>query len=170
MPFASKSQGLSERFAQTNEITKEKTMTQTATSKDTCIQNCHECQVTCAQTLSEHCLKAGGDHTQQHHVKAMLDCIAACAASVDFMSRNSDHHALYCKACAEVCRALTAVKKPVNCVELLDHSCCFVPKDWPPQRVVASQCPSSGHKFLLEGREKLAMNHQSCSKPNEVLR
>ncbi len=80
-------------------------MTQTATSKDTCIQNCHECQVTCAQTLSEHCLKAGGDHTQQHHVKAMLDCIAACAACVDFMSRNSDHHALYCKACAEVCKA-----------------------------------------------------------------
>ena len=56
-------------------------MTQTGTSKDTCIQNCHKCQVTCAQTLGELCLKVGGDHTQQNHVKAMLDRIAACAGT-----------------------------------------------------------------------------------------
>ena len=70
-----------------------------------CIENCHECQVTCSQTLTDHCLEQGGDHVQQQHVKVMLDCIAACAACIDFMSRNSDNHAMYCKACAEVCRA-----------------------------------------------------------------
>ena len=55
------------RFAQTNETEKEKMMTQTATSHETCIQNCHECQVTCTQTLSEHCLKEGGEHTGRHY-------------------------------------------------------------------------------------------------------
>ncbi|MCA9211696.1 MAG: four-helix bundle copper-binding protein [Planctomycetales bacterium] len=98
-------------------------MTQTATSKDTCIQNCHECQVTCAQTLSEHCLKVGGDHTQQDHVKAMLDCIAACAACVDFMSRNSDHHALYCKACAEICKACADSCEKVGGMDKCVESC-----------------------------------------------
>ena len=80
-------------------------MTQTTTSHESCIENCRDCQTTCSQMLTDHCLKEGGSHVEQQHVKTMLDCIAACAACVDFMSRNSEHHALYCKACAEICRA-----------------------------------------------------------------
>ena len=80
-------------------------MSQTTTSSNQCIQDCRECQVTCSQMLTDHCLKEGGPHVEQKHVKIMLDCIAACAACVDFMSRNSQFHSHYCKACAEICRA-----------------------------------------------------------------
>lgn len=98
-------------------------MTQTATSQDTCIQNCHECQVTCARTLTDHCLQQGGGHTQQHHVKAMLDCISACAACVDFMSRNSEQHALYCKACAETCRICADTCEKVGGMDKCVEAC-----------------------------------------------
>ena len=94
--------------------------TATASMKE-CIENCQECQTTCADMLTSHCLSEGGDHVEQTHVKLMLDCIAACAACVDFMSRNSDYHAHYCKACAAICKACADSCKKVGnmdkCVE-----------------------------------------------------
>ena len=98
-------------------------MTQTATSQENCIQTCQECQVTCAQTLTDHCLQQGGDHVEQQHVKMMLDCIAACVACVDFVSRNSNHHALYCKACAEICRACAESCEKVGGMEQCVEAC-----------------------------------------------
>ncbi|QDV12880.1 hypothetical protein CA51_27660 [Rosistilla oblonga] len=80
-------------------------MSAATASKQECIKNCQECQTTCAEQLTSHCLVEGGGHVQQEHVQRMLDCIAACKACIDFMSRNSEYHALYCKACAEVCKA-----------------------------------------------------------------
>ncbi|MCR9206889.1 MULTISPECIES: four-helix bundle copper-binding protein [Rhodopirellula] len=80
-------------------------MSSATASKQDCIENCQECQTTCADTLTNHCLSEGGDHVEQMHVKLMLDCVAACNACVDFMSRNSSYHSHYCKACAEICKA-----------------------------------------------------------------
>ncbi len=62
-------------------------MSTTTVSMKQCIENCQECQTACANMLTSHCLSEGGDHVAQTHVKRMLDCIAACAACVDFMSR-----------------------------------------------------------------------------------
>ncbi len=69
------------------------------------LKNCQECQTMLNEMLTSHCLSEGGAHVEQTHVKLMLDCAAACAACIDLMSRNSDHHVHYCKACAEICKA-----------------------------------------------------------------
>ncbi len=101
----------------------------TASQKD-CIQNCQECQTTCSDMLTSHCLNEGGDHVEQSHVKLMLDCIAACAACVDFMSRSSDFRSHYCKACAEICNACAdsceqvgGMAKCVKCCRKCEESC-----------------------------------------------
>lgn len=105
-------------------------MSTATASMQECIQNCQECQTTCANTLTSHCLVEGGDHVEQTHVKLMLDCIAACSACVDFMSRNSDNHSLYCRACAEICKACAescekvgGMEKCVECCRTCEQSC-----------------------------------------------
>lgn len=80
-------------------------MSTATASKQDCIQNCQECQTVLNDMLTSVCLKEGGKHVEQDHVKLMLDCVAACNACVDFMSRNSDFHKHYCNACAEICKA-----------------------------------------------------------------
>ncbi|QDT13456.1 hypothetical protein [Stieleria marina] len=54
--------------------------TATASMKE-CLENCQECQAICADMLTTQCLPEGGNHVEQTHVKLMLDCIAAYAAS-----------------------------------------------------------------------------------------
>ncbi|TWT74041.1 four-helix bundle copper-binding protein [Allorhodopirellula solitaria] len=78
--------------------------TATATKQD-CLENCQECQTTINDMLTATCLAEGGAHVEQTHVKLMLDCAAACNACISFMSRNSDYHSHYCRACAEICKA-----------------------------------------------------------------
>lgn len=70
-----------------------------------CIEICQECQDTCQETLSEHCLKMGGKHVEKEHVKLMMDCIEACQTAANFMRRGSQLHAYECAACAEICEA-----------------------------------------------------------------
>lgn len=70
-----------------------------------CIQLCWECRDTCQTTLFNHCLKEGGHHVAEDHVKLMADCIQICQASADFMTRDSAMHASVCAACADVCEA-----------------------------------------------------------------
>ncbi|HEV7300705.1 MAG TPA: four-helix bundle copper-binding protein [Tepidisphaeraceae bacterium] len=68
-----------------------------------CIDQCLHCNRTCAETL-QHCLQAGGAHTQADHVRLMMDCIEICRTSADFMIRGSELHVHTCGACAEVCQ------------------------------------------------------------------
>src|SRR6056297_508588 len=76
-----------------------KTRMITATeSKQHYTQNCQECQTTLNDMLTAKCLTEGGEHVKQQHVELMPDCVAACSACIDFMSRNSDFHSDYCKA------------------------------------------------------------------------
>ncbi len=99
-------------------------------SMQNCLKNCQECQTTLNEMLTNHCLAEGGAHVEQQHVKLMLDCAAACAACIDFMSLNSDHHAHYCKACAEICKACADscekvgdMDKCVQCCRKCHESC-----------------------------------------------
>ncbi len=96
-------------------------MSSATVSKQECIQNCQECQVILSDMLTQTCLVQGGEHVEQTHVKLMLDCIAACNACVSFMSRNSDFHGQYCKACAEICSdcadSCQQVGNMKNCVD-----------------------------------------------------
>ncbi len=68
-----------------------------------CITRCWSCRDTCQSTLFNYCMARG--HTEPDHVRLMMDCIQACQASADFMTRNSPVHAAMCRACAEVCDA-----------------------------------------------------------------
>jgi hypothetical protein len=76
------------------------------------------------------CLEQGGAHAEPSHVKLMLDCAAACAACVDFTSRNSQYHAHYCRVCAEICKAcgescqqLDGMECCVECCRMCEESC-----------------------------------------------
>ena len=67
-----------------------------------CIQDCHECQVTCLATI-QHCLRKGGVHADTRHIRVMMDCAEICSAAAGFMARSSDLHARTCAVCSEVC-------------------------------------------------------------------
>lgn len=68
-----------------------------------CIANCQECHAICIQTAA-HCLDMGGEHASRKHQTILLDCADICAASADFMLRESPMHAQTCATCAEACR------------------------------------------------------------------
>jgi hypothetical protein len=69
-----------------------------------CIQNCLSCHAVCVETAA-HCLRMGGKHAEERHIKLLLDCAQICATSADFMLRGSEMHGLTCGVCAEVCRS-----------------------------------------------------------------
>lgn len=68
-----------------------------------CIELCNECRDECETVLYRHCLKIGGKHADQSHVKLMTDCIESCQTAAHFMLRGSDNFASICNACAEIC-------------------------------------------------------------------
>ena len=69
-----------------------------------CIDACHECHNTCAETV-HHCLSLGGKHASPEHITLMLDCVAICATSAAFMARQSTRHGMVCRVCVDVCTA-----------------------------------------------------------------
>lgn len=70
-----------------------------------CIELCWSCRSICQEVLYHHCMRVGGRHIEQRHVRIMADCIQICQVSADFMTRGSDLHAAVCAATAEVCEA-----------------------------------------------------------------
>jgi hypothetical protein len=69
-----------------------------------CITNCENCHRICLQTVG-HCLSRGGAHASPDHIRLLQDCAQICAASADFMIRESPHHAAVCGVCADICDA-----------------------------------------------------------------
>jgi hypothetical protein len=67
-----------------------------------CIEECTTCHQTCLKTI-QHCLKKGGKHAEQQHVRLLADCAQICAISADFMLRGSELHTHTCGVCAEIC-------------------------------------------------------------------
>jgi hypothetical protein len=70
-----------------------------------CIRECLNCYEVCRREAMNHCLEAGGRHTQPSHFRLMLSCAEICRTAVDFMLSSSPVHAQVCAACAEVCAA-----------------------------------------------------------------
>jgi hypothetical protein len=70
-----------------------------------CTTTCWQCRDTCQNVLFNHCLKMGGKHVAETHVKIMIDCMEVCQTAADFMRRNSMMYPEICVACAAVCDA-----------------------------------------------------------------
>lgn len=70
-----------------------------------CIEQCWAARHACQQTLYTHCLRIGGMHMEEQHVKLMTDCIEICQLTADFMTRNSAHHEALALLCADICEA-----------------------------------------------------------------
>ncbi|HZW21310.1 four-helix bundle copper-binding protein [Noviherbaspirillum sp.] len=79
--------------------------TMTSSAMQHCIDDCLHCYRTCLQTAMNHCLEAGGRHTEPEHFRLMMHCAEICRTSAEFMLGSSPLHAPVCAACAEVCHA-----------------------------------------------------------------
>lgn len=84
-----------------------------------CIEECQNCHSVCLSTASVHCLEVGGQHVSPKHFRLMLDCAEICETSANFMLRNSQHHAIVCRVCAEICEACAK-----SCQEIGDMDEC----------------------------------------------
>lgn len=69
-----------------------------------CIDRCQGCQEVCLETIS-HCLELGGEHAEPGHIRLLMSCAEICDTSARFMLMGSEHHALTCGVCAEICDA-----------------------------------------------------------------
>ena len=67
-----------------------------------CIQECHNCHDSCAETVT-HCLQMGGDHAEPNHIRLLLDCNEICQTSANFMLRTSEFYGQTCGVYAHVC-------------------------------------------------------------------
>jgi hypothetical protein len=67
-----------------------------------CIENCVDCHRVCLETI-QYCLRMGGEHAEEKHIRLLTDCAQICQISADFMIRGSELHHETCAACAEVC-------------------------------------------------------------------
>lgn len=67
-----------------------------------CLKNCSDCHTVCQETIS-YCLGLGGPHAEAGHIGLLLDCAQICAASADFLARNSSFHGQTCGVCASIC-------------------------------------------------------------------
>lgn len=83
-----------------------------------CIEQCWRCRDSCQDTFYNHCLDQGGAHVAHDHALLMNDCIQACQAAADFMTRGSAHHAAACALCAEVCEACAVSCEAFDCDEM----------------------------------------------------
>ncbi|MDP9810187.1 hypothetical protein J2W42_003048 [Rhizobium tibeticum] len=73
-----------------------------------CVENCLRCYSVCLSTAMNHCLEAGGEHTQPQHFRLMMACAEVCRTSAHFMLINSRHHQRVCRECAEICSECAA--------------------------------------------------------------
>lgn len=71
-------------------------------SMQKCVQACTDCNNTCTRTIA-YCMTMGGAHAEASHLKSLLDCAEACAASVHFMLRGSSLYPQMCALCAAAC-------------------------------------------------------------------
>ena len=68
-----------------------------------CIERCLHCYSVCVSTAMNHCLEAGGKHTEPAHFRLMMACAEICRTSAHFMLIGSEHHKHTCSECAEIC-------------------------------------------------------------------
>lgn len=88
-----------------------------------CIQECFHCHSVCLQEAMNHCLEAGGRHTEPTHFGLMMNCAEICQTSANFMLSGSPLHARVCAACAEVCTACADSCAPIPGMEPCAETC-----------------------------------------------
>ena len=81
-----------------------------------CIQECHNCHDSCAETVT-HCLQMGGEHAEPSHIRLLLDCAEICQTSANFMLRMSEFHGQTCGVCADVCERFGDDQMMQECAE-----------------------------------------------------
>lgn len=73
-----------------------------------CIDACQRCHATCLQTAMQHCLQAGGPHTEPKHFQLMMACAEICRTSAALMLIGSPSHLMQCDLCAKICEECAA--------------------------------------------------------------
>jgi hypothetical protein len=58
----------------------------------------------CVSALA-HCLRIGGRHVAEKHLRVLMDCAQVCQTSVDFMLRGSNFQYRVCGVCADICES-----------------------------------------------------------------
>src|SRR3569623_797999 len=76
-----------------------------------CIDACNECHETCLQMLP-YCLRAGGKHIEEQHLRLMINCAEICQTAANFMLSGSPLHGAVCAACAEKCQDMAKSYHP----------------------------------------------------------
>lgn len=87
--------------------------------------NCKACVAECQKAL-DYCNKKGGQYTQNSVISALKDCITACKASEDYLSRGSNQSGKSLNICVEAC---------MNCAKT-----CEAFKDDNTMRACADEC------------------------------
>ena len=88
-----------------------------------CISQCLKCHATCLGMAMNHCLEAGGEHTEAQHFRTMMDCAEICQTSANFMLHGSEHHKLTCGVCAQVCSACAKSCASIDGMEECAKTC-----------------------------------------------
>jgi len=88
-----------------------------------CIEACNRCHQICLQMAMMHCLKMGGKHVEQEHLRLMMNCAAICQTAADFMLSDSPLHSSVCAACAEVCMACVESCQKVGDMDECEEAC-----------------------------------------------
>jgi len=70
-----------------------------------CIDACQECHDICLQTAMTQCLRMGGKHVEEDHLRLMINCTEICQTAANFMLSSSPMHMATCAACADICMA-----------------------------------------------------------------
>ena len=87
-----------------------------------CLEDCLDCYRICTRTRS-HCLKMGGKHLEETHLRLLEDCARLCGVSADFMLCGSERSSDLCQACESVCRACAESCEQVDANDDLMMQC-----------------------------------------------
>ena len=112
--------------------------TMTKEAKDY-IQDCLDCYRVCTETLG-HCLKMGGKHLEESHLRLLQDCAYICKMSADFMIRGSDSEADLCRVCADICASCAKSCENIDTSDEMMARCADACKK------CASSCKEMGSK------------------------
>jgi hypothetical protein len=72
------------------------------------IEAIDRCRDVCLGTAVTFCLRMGGEHAAQAHMRLMLECAEICRTAGAFMLMDSPYGRDVCAVCAEVCEDCAA--------------------------------------------------------------
>jgi hypothetical protein len=76
-----------------------------------CAEECHRCHDVCLETIGT-CLHESGKHADPHHIRMLMDCVAICHTSGDFMLAD--------RICTNTCATLAP--KSVPAAQTIAHA------------------------------------------------